>query len=65
VRLPDNSDLQHWHDRAQEARAKAEQIKNPRSKRMMLGLADSYESLAQRIEQHAWKHTASSGFKLT
>ena len=41
---------QHSRDRAKEARAKAEQIEDPRSKRMMLGLADFYERLAERIE---------------
>jgi hypothetical protein len=41
---------EHWRDRAKEARAKAEQVEDPRSKRMMLGLADFFEGLAERIE---------------
>ena len=43
-------------DRAKEARTKADQTKEDRrSKRRMLGIADFYESLAERIDQHAWK----------
>jgi hypothetical protein len=50
------SDPQHWRDRAKEARAKADRIKEDRRyKRRMLGIADFYESLAERIEQNAWK----------
>ena len=41
---------EHWRDRAKKARAKAEQIEDPRSKRRMLGLADFFERLAERIE---------------
>ena len=41
---------EHWRDRAKEERAKAEQVEGPRSKRMMLGLADFFERLAERIE---------------
>ena len=41
---------EHWRDRAQEARAKAEHIHDPRPKRMMLGLADFFERLAERVE---------------
>jgi hypothetical protein len=49
-------DPQHWRDRAKEARVKASQFKEDRRfKRRMLGIADFYESLAKRIEQHAWK----------
>jgi hypothetical protein len=50
---------QHWRDRATEARSKADQLKEDRrSERRMLGIADFYEHLAERIEQHAWKHTS-------
>ena len=49
-------DPQHWRDCAKDARAKADQMKkNQRSKRRLLDLADGYESLAERVEQHAWK----------
>jgi hypothetical protein len=44
-------DPQHWRDRAKEARAKADQMRDRRSKRRMLGIADFYERLAERIEQ--------------
>jgi hypothetical protein len=56
--MPGNG--QHWRERAREARAKADQLKeNHRSKRRLLGLADFYESLAERIDQHAWKRPRS------
>jgi hypothetical protein len=32
---------------------------NHRSKRRLLGLADFYESLAERIDQRAWKRPRS------
>jgi hypothetical protein len=47
--MPDEPDPRHWRDRAKEARAKADQITEPRSKRVLLGLADSYERLAKRL----------------
>jgi hypothetical protein len=43
-------DPQHWRDRAKEARARANQLKDPRSKRRMLGLANFYARLANRLE---------------
>ena len=44
---------QHWLDRAKEARALAETIADLEAKRMMLGIADDYERLAQRAEERA------------
>ena len=41
------NDPQHWLDRAKEARALAEAIADLEAKRMMLGIADDYERLAQ------------------
>ena len=48
--MPGEADPQHWRDRAKEARAKADQMNDRRSKRRMLGLADFYERLAERLE---------------
>jgi hypothetical protein len=48
--MPGKADPQHWRDLAMEARAKADQMKDPRSKRRMLGLANFYENLAERLE---------------
>jgi hypothetical protein len=45
------SNPQHWRDRAEEARSNAEQINDPEAKRMMLGIANSYERLAERAEE--------------
>jgi hypothetical protein len=43
-------DPKHWHDRAREARALAEKLLDPESKRGMLSIADEYEKIAQRAE---------------
>ena len=44
-------DPQHWHDRAEGARKLAAEILDPVSRRMMLDIAESYESLARRAAQ--------------
>jgi hypothetical protein len=51
LEIPDKPDPQYWRERAKTARADAEQIRNPRGKRMLLGTAAGYERLAERIEQ--------------
>ena len=40
----------HWHDRANEMRALAEQANDEVSKKMMLRIAEDYEKLASRAE---------------
>jgi len=47
------NDPKHWLDRAKEARALAEQIGDPETKRTMLKNADDYERLAQRAQERA------------
>src|SRR5437588_11257120 len=51
--LPDQPvhDPQHWRDRAKRARAKADQAKNPKSKRMLQGIAGAYERLADKAKR--------------
>jgi hypothetical protein len=44
-------DAKHWRERADEARVHAKQLTDPEAKRMMLGIAESYERFAQRAEQ--------------
>jgi hypothetical protein len=41
----------HWQERAQEARVHADQLTDPEAKRMMLGIAESYDRLAKRAEE--------------
>jgi hypothetical protein len=41
----------HWLARAEEARVIAEDMKDPESRRIMLGIADDYEKLAQRAQE--------------
>jgi hypothetical protein len=40
----------HWRDRAEEARRIAEDMSDAEAKRMMLGIADDYDRLAQHAE---------------
>jgi hypothetical protein len=55
--MPDEpiSDPQYWHDRAKRARSKAEQVKDPRSKRMLQGIAGAYERLANQAKRRLRK----------
>jgi len=54
--MPGEFDSQHWRDSAEKARAKADQMKDRRAKRRLLGLADFYEGLAKRHVERDWKH---------
>jgi hypothetical protein len=47
---------QHWRDSAEKARGTADQMKDRRAKRRLLGLADFYEGLAKRHVESDWKH---------
>jgi hypothetical protein len=49
------NDPGHWRVRAQEARALAEQMTDPVSRTMMLGVAADYERLAARAEERLAK----------
>jgi hypothetical protein len=51
--MPDEtiSDPKYWRDRAKRARSKADQVKDPRSKRMLQGLAGAYERLANQAKR--------------
>jgi hypothetical protein len=39
-----------WRDRAEEARVQAEQMSEEASRGLMLGVAESYEKMAERAE---------------
>jgi hypothetical protein len=41
----------HWRTRAEEARLKADKLKNPESRRMMLEIAANYDRLAELARQ--------------
>ena len=45
---PHYNDLEHWRQRAEEARVLAEQTSNERAKKTMLTIADDYDELAVR-----------------
>jgi hypothetical protein len=44
------NDPAHWRDRAVEVRTRADQMSDPRSRSIMLRIADDYELLADRAE---------------
>jgi hypothetical protein len=46
--MPGEPGPRYWRDRAKEARAKASKL-DPRSNRVLLGLAITYERLARRL----------------
>ena len=53
-------DAKQWRARAEEAHSLAKQLTNPEGKRIMLGVAVSYVTLAQMAEEgeaakHKWK----------
>jgi hypothetical protein len=45
------NDVQRWKDRAEQSRVHAERITDPDAKRLMWGIAESYEKLALRAER--------------
>ena len=45
------SNPDYWRDRARIARIKADGAKGPRTKRMLRGIAEAYDGLAQQLEQ--------------
>lgn len=46
--MPENEpDLDLWRDRAEEARTQAEQMTDPETRRMMLGMAEAYERMIE------------------
>jgi hypothetical protein len=50
AKVPIN-DPKHWRDRAEEARAVADQLTDDFAKKQMLRIADDYETLAKRAEK--------------
>lgn len=45
------NDPPYWHDRAEELRAIADGLKDPDTKRMILGCAQDYDVLADRAQE--------------
>jgi hypothetical protein len=52
---PRNLDPEYWRRRAENARAYARGIQDTRARRVLLGLADHYDQLAQKYETMASK----------
>ncbi len=47
-----------WRDRAEEARAHAEDMRDEESRRIMTSIAESYEKMAERAERRLAQHRA-------
>ena len=47
------ADPDHWHGRAKEVRALAEQMSDPAARAAMLRIAGDYERIAEHAEQRA------------
>ena len=47
------NDPKHWRARADEARKLADDMNDPQSKEMMLGIAEDYDRLAERAEKRS------------
>ncbi len=45
--------MTYWRNRAQEARELAEQLTTAEARRIMLDIAESYENLAEGVQQHS------------
>jgi len=46
---------EHWRDRAEEARAVASQMTDPRAKATMLDIAKGYDTMAEHAQARAVK----------
>jgi hypothetical protein len=55
------NDVTHWHNRAEEARIVAEGLTDSVAKRMMLGVAESYDKLVRHAEARIAADTHKSG----
>lgn len=53
--MPQRFDPKYWRERAEEARAQAEEMHDPKAKRTLLGIAESYEKLAEQAEAFQYK----------
>lgn len=45
-------DPDYWRHRAEEARTRVEQMLDSQTKALMLGIADTYEKIAEAYEKH-------------
>ena len=58
------NNVTHWKDRAEEARAHAQQLTDPEAKRMMLDIATSYDGIAARAEERILRTTSPNSPKV-
>jgi hypothetical protein len=49
--MPAKLGTEYWRERAEEARAQAEQVADPTAKRTLLDIAENYEQLAAQAER--------------
>ncbi len=49
--MPAKLGAEYWRERAEEARAQAEQMPDPTARRTLLDIAENYEQLAEQAER--------------
>jgi hypothetical protein len=49
----ESSDGKHWRERAEECRSAADGIKDETSRRQLIGVAESYERMAELADRRA------------
>ncbi len=59
--LVDN--IEYWRARAEETRVLAESMKDEASRRVMLGIAEDFERMADRAEERVQRRKQSAGKK--
>jgi hypothetical protein len=54
-------DSGYWHDRAMATRAKAKEASDPRTRELILKMAEEYEAVAQLVDQRDKADRADGG----
>ncbi|HWI27037.1 MAG TPA: hypothetical protein VN668_08700 [Stellaceae bacterium] len=59
--MPGQLGAEYWRERAEEARAQADQLQDPDSRKTLLEIAENYEQLAEQAERMRLAGSAQSG----
>jgi hypothetical protein len=56
--MPDRLGADYWRKRAEKARAQASEMRDPKARRALLGIAQNYDQLAEQAEAIRKSHAA-------